>query len=282
MRLRGKKRSTRHPFYVVKNETDGTGEMIQHGVMSSLGVMESDFHGQKEESDRKVMDASQLPLLVLDPSADRGRWVTHFPNRRPIMIELGIGKGKFISEMSIRHPEFNWIGVDKYDELVIRSHEQAVMMRHEIFQKNLRKTKLIDNLRFICGDVQNLRQWFMPGELHRVYLNFSDPWPKARHARRRLTHTQQLLIYADVLDEMGEIYLRTDDAGFYAYSKRTFYENGFLFLNMWTDVTGMQARDGLDEVMTEYEMKFRQQGKPIYGLHLRNRPKEKPTLNSIE
>jgi tRNA (guanine-N7-)-methyltransferase len=125
----------------------------------------------------------QPDLVVLEPQQWRGRWHEFFGNDAPIHVELGMGKGQFISRMSANNPQINYIGMDIFDELLRRGSEKARAVWREKGHEGR-----VPNLALVRGNVEYLELMFEPGELSRIYLNFSDPWPKSKHARRRLTH----------------------------------------------------------------------------------------------
>lgn len=144
----------------------------------------------------------QRDLVVLDPREYKGRWAEAFGNGRPIHIELGMGKGQFISGMSVKYPEVNFIGMDMYDELIRRAGEKARAIWRE------QGAERPENVRLALGNVESLEEFFAPGEVERIYLNFSDPWPKKKHWRRRLTHPRFLDKYRALLNERGKFTLR--------------------------------------------------------------------------
>lgn len=186
----------------------------------------------------------------------KGRWREYFGNGNPLRVELGMGKGRFINEMSLRHPDINFIGVDRYDELLRRAGEMALRLRGEA------PGDMPRNLALVRHNVEHIEEMFEPGEVDRIYLNFSDPWPKKRHAKRRLTHPSFLEKYKRILPAGGEIHLKTDSLLLFEYSLNTFSEVGFRLRNITFDL----HRDGppADNVMTEYEEKFVNRGMPIY------------------
>jgi len=200
----------------------------------------------------------QKDLVVLDPGAHKGNWRSFFGNGKPIHAELGMGKGQFIATMSVKHPDVNFIGVDRYDELIRRASLKADALSREAFGRRP------DNLALVRHNVEYLTDMFADGEVDRIYLNFSDPWPKKKHIRRRLTHPRFLDMYVKVLGGRGEIHFKTDSAELFEYSLNTFSDHGFRLRN----ITFNLHRDGAhpDHVMTEYEQKFVEQGKPIYRL----------------
>lgn len=194
-------------------------------------------------------------LIVLEGRKLRGSWY-EVSKGKPIHAELGMGKGTFISEMSARHPDIHYIGIDRYDELIRRGGEKAYEVHGAAGHQEP------DNLTLVLFNIEYIEELFAPGELERIYLNFSDPWPKKRHAERRLTHPRFLAKYVELLNARGEIYLRTDSASLFEFSLNSFADCG---LRM-ADITFDLHRDGVpeDHVMTEYEAKFSSQGMPIY------------------
>lgn len=201
----------------------------------------------------------QPDLVVLEPHEYRGRWHEFFGNDRPIHAELGMGKGQFISRMSANNPDINYIGMDIYDELLRRGSEKARALWKE--EKGLDE---VPNLALVRGNVEELDLMFEPGELQRVYLNFSDPWPKSKHARRRLTHPRFLMKYKYVLSEIGEIHFKTDSLSLFEFSLNSFSDTEIQMRNISLDLHRHGVRDDL--VLTEYETKFVGQGMPIYRL----------------
>ena len=199
----------------------------------------------------------QTDLVVLEPHHWRGRWHEFFGNDRPIHLEIGMGKGKFISEMCLRHPDINFIGMDIYDELLRRSSEKIRALREA-------DAGAADNVALVRGNAEYLELMFDEGELERIYLNFSDPWPKKKHVKRRLTHPRFLLKYKRVLGPRGEIHFKTDSALLFEYSLNSFADMGIRLRNITLDLHRDGTRDDL--VMTEYEMRFVGLGQPIYRL----------------
>lgn len=198
----------------------------------------------------------QPELVVLDPREYKGRWHEFFGNRQPIHVELGMGKGKFVSEMSFRHRTINFIGVDMYDELLRRASEKA----RALWREEGRETP--PNLALVLCNIEYIEEIFAPQELERIYLNFSDPWPKKRHVKRRLTHPRFVEKYIRLLNTSGEIHMKTDSSLLFEFSLNTFADLGLRMRNISLDL----HREGIhpDYVMTEYEQKFVQQGMPIY------------------
>ncbi|WP_040950446.1 tRNA (guanosine(46)-N7)-methyltransferase TrmB [Gorillibacterium massiliense] len=234
--------------------------------------------GIREELER------QTDLVVLDPRKLKGKWREHFGNDLPIHVELGMGKGIFISEWSRRNPNVNYIGVDRYDELIRRGALKARRLHHGGQVDELEDavdgsdidsvvsgpaevgTEAVAakpwNLALALLDIQYIDEVFAPGEVERVYLNFSDPWPKSKHARRRLTHPGFVRKYLNFLNERGEIHLKTDSRLLFEYSLNSFSDMGLRMRNISLDLHANGIRDDL--VLTEYESKFVAQGMNIH------------------
>mgnify|MGYP001195665017 CR=1 FL=1 len=210
----------------------------------------------RKKKDAKAILQEQTDLVVLDPAKLKGNWQSFFGGRRPIHAELGMGKGLFISKMSVRHPDVNFVGVDRYDELIRRASVKADALWKEAHGRRP------DNLALVLFNVERLTEMFADGEVDRIYLNFSDPWPKKRHVKRRLTHPRFLGMYARVLKPGGEIHFKTDSAELFEYSLNTFSDFGFRLRNITFDLHAGGVSP--DAVLTEYEQKFVEQGKPIY------------------
>jgi len=199
---------------------------------------------------------AQAGFVILDPRSCKGKWHTLFGNDRPVYVELGMGKGQFISQMSFRYPDINFIGIDMYDELIRRASEKARLAWSE------RDVETPPNLRLALANVEFLEDVFEEGEIERIFLNFSDPWPKAKHARRRLTHPRFLEKYRRLLNDNGEIHLKTDSQTLFEFSLNAFADFGLQMTNISLNL----HREGPNEqhVMTEYETKFHGQGVNIH------------------
>ena len=140
------------------------------------------------------------PYVVQDPKAHRGQWCKRFGNENPIEIEVGMGKGKFIMELAQNHPEINYIGIERYSSVLLR----ALQKREELE---------LSNIWFLCVDAKELTEVFEEQEINKIYLNFSDPWPKDRHAKRRLTSPKFMAVYEKVLAKDGRVEFKTDKIG---------------------------------------------------------------------
>jgi tRNA (guanine-N(7)-)-methyltransferase len=203
---------------------------------------------------------SQPELVVLDASPYKGRWREFFGNDRPIHVELGMGKGRFISEMSVRYPDINFVGVDMYDELLRRASEKARTAWEARGEQNP------PNLALLRANIEGIETMFAPGEIERIYLNFSDPWPKSKHARRRLTHPRFLRRYIELLNERGEIHFKTDSQPLFEFSLNSFAEMELTMRNISLHLHKDGPREDL--VFTEYEMKFMEKGQNIHRVEV--------------
>ncbi|TVY09739.1 tRNA (guanosine(46)-N7)-methyltransferase TrmB [Paenibacillus cremeus] len=201
----------------------------------------------------------QPELVILEPEQFKGRWSEVFGNDRPIHVELGMGKGQFISQLSALNPQINYIGIDMYDELIRRGSEKAQLSREEHGGD-------LSNLRLVRYNIESIENVFDSRELERIYLNFSDPWPKKKHARRRLTHANFVNKYQEILNENGEIHFKTDSRSLFEFSLNSFADLGLRMRNISLDLHAEELRTDL--VMTEYETKFSQKGMPIHRLEV--------------
>ena len=185
---------------------------------------------------------------IQQPEQMKGKWAEVFQNDHPIHIEVGMGKGQFIIEMARRNPEVNYIGIEKYSSVLVRAVEKL-----EDFEQ--------DNLRLIRMDAENIEEVFDKDEVDRIYLNFSDPWPKDRHAKRRLTSTRFLERYDNILTPEGRVMFKTDNKDLFDFSLEQVEEAGWILENHTYDLHHSEYNEG--NVMTEYEEKFSSAGNPI-------------------
>lgn len=190
-------------------------------------------------------------LSIQEPEKLKGQWKEEFKNHHPIHIEIGMGKGKFILEMAKRNPEINYIGIEKYSSVLVRAVEKA-----EDFEGN--------NLRLIRMDAENMENVFEEQEISRIYLNFSDPWPKDRHAKRRLTSIRFLEKYDHILKSDGRVMFKTDNRDLFDFSLEQVKEAGWILENCTYDLHHSEYNEG--NVMTEYEEKFSKMGNSICRL----------------
>ena len=189
----------------------------------------------------------------------KGRWREVFGNDNPVYIEIGMGKGQFLTEMAARHPERNYIGIERYSS-VPACPPLPLDKRGED-----RGGRTLGNIRFICMDAAQIAEVFGKGEVRGIYLNFSDPWPKKRHARRRLTSRGFFARYDQVLAPDGQVEFKTDNRDLFRFSLEEAEEAGWRVLMSTWDLHGDPDMNR-GNVMTEYEEKFSAKGNPICKL----------------
>lgn len=177
-----------------------------------------------------------------------GKWKELFGNNNPIFVEIGMGKGKFIIENALKYPNVNFIGIEKFDSIIARSLPKI--------------PDGIKNLFIVRMDANNIDKVFN-SEIERIYLNFSDPWPKVRHASRRLSSKVFLDKYDSIFVSNREIFMRTDNRDLYIYSLMSFSENGYILSDITFD---LHESDDINLITTEYEDKFSSKGMPIYAV----------------
>ena len=193
--------------------------------------------------------------VIQRPEAQKGSWRQVFGNKNPIYIEIGMGKGQFILEMARQHPEVNFVGIERYSSVLLRAIEK---FDTEEFQS-------LENIRFICMDARNVEDVFAPQEVEKIYLNFSDPWPKARHAKRRLTSVEFLRRYEGILADKGKVEFKTDNTQLFNFSLEQVKEAEWLLVRYTYDLHHNEEMSR-GNVMTEYEEKFSAKGNPINKL----------------
>ncbi|UBH14712.1 tRNA (guanosine(46)-N7)-methyltransferase TrmB [Macrococcus armenti] len=181
-----------------------------------------------------------------------------FEVKQPIHIEVGSGMGRFITEMAKANPHINYIGIERDKNVMIRIVEKAVDQN-------------IKNLRLLTVDAEKLTDIFNPGEIDRIYLNFSDPWPKMRHAKRRLTHENFLKVYETILNNDGEIHFKTDNQGLFEYSIESMSHYGMKLKNINLN---LHEQEPADNIRTEYEEKFSNKGFRINRLEAKFRERD--------
>jgi len=185
-------------------------------------------------------------LLIKDPVQLRGNWRTLYPGAREIRLELGCGKGRFSAETAEQNPDVLYIALERVPDAMIIAMERC-------------QAKGLTNIFFIDGDAALLRDYFAPDEISLIHINFCDPWPGAKHARRRLTHPQFLTLYRDILRDGGQIHFKSDNHDLFEWSLFQFPKAGFVL----SEVTRNLHGDGIQGVMTDYEEKFHLMGTPI-------------------
>ncbi|MBY5021923.1 tRNA (guanosine(46)-N7)-methyltransferase TrmB [Streptococcus suis] len=192
--------------------------------------------------------ANNPQYVILNPEDCKGRWTEIFGNDNPIHVEVGSGKGRFVTGMAAQNPDINYIGIDI--QLTVLSYALDRVLEAGL-----------PNIKLLQVDGSSLTNYFAPAEIDRLYLNFSDPWPKKRHEKRRLTYKSFLDTYKEILPDKGEIHFKTDNRGLFEYSLASFTQYGMVLNQVWLD---LHASDYEGNVMTEYEEKFSKKGQVIY------------------
>ena len=193
------------------------------------------------------------PYCILYPSELKGEWHAFLENDHPIHIEVGMGKGRFLMDLAALHPEIEYIGIERYTSVLLR----AVQKMDE---------NPLPNVHFLCIDASSLPEIFEAGEVARIYLNFSDPWPKDRHAKRRLTSHQFLDRYDQILSADGRIEFKTDNQDLFTFSLEEIEASPLWHLDASTRDLHHDPIMNEGNVMTEYEEKFSSMGNPICKL----------------
>ncbi|MBR3894669.1 MAG: tRNA (guanosine(46)-N7)-methyltransferase TrmB [Clostridia bacterium] len=206
---------------------------------------------RKKHGAERIAACSEI--LIENPSVPAVSPQVYFQTEKPICLEIGCGKGDFAVGMSSKHPESNWIAMERVPDVACLALEKA--MNH--------KDERPDNLRFLIGDARNLSEWFLPHSVDAIYLNFSDPWPKKGYAKRRLTHEGFLELYRSVLREGGMLYLKTDNEGLFDFSLEQFAVCGLEIV--WQSRDLHASEKAADNVMTEYERNFSSKGQVIFS-----------------
>ena len=178
----------------------------------------------------------------------KGKWKELFGNNNPINVEVGMGKGRFIMDMARLNPDINFIGIEKFSSVLVRAIEKQ-------------NEEKLPNLYFIRMEAEYLENVFEKGEVDYIYLNFSDPWPKDRHAKRRLTSVQFLKRYENILGENGGVTFKTDNVPLFDFSLEQVKEGEWIMDNFTYDLHNSEYAEG--NVMTEYEQRFSEKGNPI-------------------
>ena len=187
-------------------------------------------------------------LTISDPELKKGSWP------HPLHVEIGMGKGRFIREMAKLNPDIYYIGIERYESVIQKAIERK--------ERDEEAGIVSDNINFICMDAEKLADIFAPGEIDKIYLNFSDPWPKARHEHRRLTSPRFMKIYDSVLAKDGTVEFKTDNETLFDYSLESIPASGWQLIYVTRDLHS----EDVPNVMTEYEEKFSSKGNPIYKL----------------
>ena len=195
---------------------------------------------------REVMVENEY--VFTEPEGMCGTWKEVFGNDNPMHIEIGMGKGTFITTLAGMNPDINYVGIEKYSSVLLRAVEKQDELQ-------------LPNLRFIRMDAENINEVFGVDEVDRIYLNFSDPWPKDRHAKRRLTSRQFFARYDKMLKKEGRVEFKTDNRPLFDFSLEQLQEAGWHadYVSYHLHENGPAA----DNIMTEYEQKFYALGNPI-------------------
>jgi len=195
------------------------------------------------------------PIAIKNEKEQKGKWKAVFENDNPIYIEIGMGKGQFLLTLAKQNPDINYIGIEKYSSVLLRALEK---FDTEEFCE-------LKNIRFICMNAFELPEVFEYGEVEKIYLNFSDPWPKSRHSDRRLTSPKFFGQYDKVLAKEGVVEFKTDNRGLFEFSLEAVEEAGWRLLGHTFDLHHDESMNE-GNVMTEYEEKFSSKGNPIHKL----------------
>lgn len=197
---------------------------------------------------------SAHPIVIKEEKENKGKWKEVFENDHPLHIEIGMGKGQFILNLAKLNPDVNYIGIERYSSVLLR----AVEKYDEGFAE-------LTNVRFVCMDATEIEEVFEKEEVDRIYLNFSDPWPKKRHARRRLTSKEFFARYKNVLLHTGRVEFKTDNSDLFQFSLEQVEEAGWTLKEFTWDLHHDEKMNE-GNVMTEYEEKFSSMGNAIHKL----------------
>ena len=202
---------------------------------------------KKKHGEERILACAEL--LIQDPTVLKADAAEPFEDKsKRLCLEIGCGKGSFAVQMAEKNPDCNFIAMERARDVCCVALEKAMAC----------KKQRADNLRFIIGDADNLVEWFPEHSVDVLYLNFSDPWPKAGHAKRRLTHRNYLARYKQILKEGGLLIFKTDNVGLFDFSLEEFAEFGLNIEWMTRDLHNSERAEG--NVMTEYEKNFSEKG----------------------
>lgn len=195
--------------------------------------------------------------VVHEPELMRGKWQEEFGNAHPIRLEIGMGKGRFLMELAGRNPQINYIGIEKYSTVLLRAVQKM-------------EQDPLPNIRLIRMDAEHITEIFSEGEIDRIYLNFSDPWPKDRHAGRRLPSRQFLERYDRIMQKDGAIEFKTDNRDLFAFAEEEVGESGWKIVQITYDLHADEEMNK-DNILTEYEERFSSMGNPIFKYIIQKR-----------
>lgn len=196
---------------------------------------------------------SNSPFCITNPIENCGSWASYFGNTNPIHIEIGMGKGRFLMDLAALNPNINYIGIERYTSVLLRAVQKI-------------EENPLPNVRFLCIDAATLPEIFAPEEVNRIYLNFSDPWPKDRHARRRLTSSEFLDRYDQFLAKDGRLEFKTDNIDLFNFSLEEIENSPIWHIDVHTFDLHEDPMLNFGNIMTEYEEKFSSKGNPICKL----------------
>lgn len=207
---------------------------------------------------RKVKNASLIlskhpQIVIQNPEQYYGKWHTVFKNSNPIHLEIGMGKGKFLMEHALQNPHINYIGIEKFESVIIRAVEKLAELT-------------LNNIILLNVDASNICEYFAPKEISHIYLNFSDPWPKSRHEKRRLTNRTFLQSYEKILNNKCFIEFKTDNEKLFEYSLKVMNNYSMFFEEL---TFNLHKNFEKEIVTTEYEEKFKKMHKNIYYVKAR-------------
>ena len=220
-------------------------------------------------------------LMIRTPDQMRGNWHT-LSGEHEIRLEIGCGKGKFICDTAAAHPELFFVAIEKIPDVLVMAMEKADRAE-------------VKNVAFMCGDASLLANYFAPGEISLIYLNFSDPWPSNRHRSRRLTSEGFLRIYSGLLAGKGAVHFKTDNRDLFEFSVKEFTRCGWPLKNVTRDLHGILNHGGISDIesirleitegeggaVTEYEQRFTAMGVPINRLEALTPPHSEPERPSV-
>lgn len=200
---------------------------------------------------RYVKNARELiennPKLIIDNTDNKSLEITKmFPKEQPLHLEIGMGKGQFVYTLAKQNPHINYIGIEKFDSAIVKALEKVM-------------DEPLDNLYLLRADAIDLKELLKDNSVDRVYLNFSDPWPKERHTKRRLTYKRFLKMYQELLVSKGEVHFKTDNREFFDYSVESIKEYPMNIAYLTYDL----HNEDVENIMTEFEEKFSKKGSKI-------------------
>lgn len=245
-----------------------TGGLIRTAVQSSIRSLfaagRRGFHPYNMRL-RNIPRAAEViaesPFVIHEPEQNKGQWQQLFAAPHPLYLEIGTGKGRFILDLAAMHPEINYIGIEKYSSVLLRGVERQ-------------NEEKLPNLLFVRGEAELITEYFAPGEISKIYLNFSDPWPKNRNAKRRLPSKEFLRRYDRILSPDGTIEFKTDNRMLFDFAVEEVPASRFEIQALTYDLHHDPVMN-IGNVMTEYEERFSAKGNPICKYILKRKPEEK-------